>query len=143
YDFAGSSDSDHKVVVVDNAPPVITIISPLGGEKFVVTISTIVINYEVIDNLDLSPTHYAILTDLEEGTTMQVISGLEISPLDIDDGFWTLTVVAKDWAGNVASSTTAKFEVIWDTQPPVISNITVVPEIFDPPATSKLSYTLR
>jgi len=117
--YLPSSDSKaFEIIAIDTTPPVITLISPLGGEKFIATISTITINYIVTDDLDPSPTHYAYLTDLEEGTTIQLFNNQTIKPLDIDDGFWTLTVEAKDSAGNFTSSTTAKFEVIHDLQPP-------------------------
>ncbi|MDI6642050.1 MAG: Ig-like domain-containing protein, partial [Elusimicrobiota bacterium] len=95
-----------------------TIISPQGSEKFVAGISTITINYTLTDNFDPAPKHIAYLTDLEEGTTIAVTSGQVINPLDIDDGFWTLTVEAKDFLDNFSSSTTAKFEVIHDILPP-------------------------
>ncbi|MDD5687225.1 MAG: carbohydrate binding domain-containing protein [Elusimicrobia bacterium] len=138
-------------LVVDNTPPKITLISPVGSERFVANISTIVINYIVTDNLDPSPTYYAYLTDLEEGTTIQVNNGQTIEPLSIDDGFWTLTVEATDWVGNHLSSTTAKFEVISDTTPPVVTDIvsgnitwnsTVINWITNEPSDSQVEYGL-
>ncbi|MDD5687084.1 MAG: hypothetical protein PHE88_04545 [Elusimicrobia bacterium] len=117
-DRYNSGYSTGTLNIIDENPPEITISSPVGGERFIATVSTITINYTVTDNLDPVPTYYAYLTDLEEGTTIQVNSGRMIEPLSIDDGFWTLTVEATDWVGNHSSTTTAKFEVIHDIQPP-------------------------
>ncbi|GAF91349.1 unnamed protein product, partial [marine sediment metagenome] len=103
----------------DKIPPQITIESPVGGEVFVAALSTITISYQVTDNIDPSPVVFAYLTDLEQGTTVQVYNAQEIDPIDIGGGFWTLTVDAQDSANNMASSTTARFEVIVDTTPPV------------------------
>jgi len=113
-----SSVSYYGLFLYDKTQPQIMVSSPIGGEKFIATISTITINYTVKDNLDPNPKVIAYLTDLEEGTTMAVNMGDEIEPLSIDDGFWTLTVEATDWVGNHSSSTTAKFEVIHDMKPP-------------------------
>jgi hypothetical protein len=112
------SEEQHYYVAVDTQPPIITFVSPVGGERYVVGISSIIINYMVTDNLDVEPKHYAYLTHLEKGTTIPVSIGEIIDPVSIDAGFWTLTVVAVDSAGNSVSSTTAKFEVIYDILPP-------------------------
>jgi sugar lactone lactonase YvrE len=112
------SEEQHYYVAVDTQPPIITFVSPVGGERYIVGISSIIINYMVTDNLDVEPKHYAYLTHLEKGTTIPVSIGEIIDPVSIDAGFWTLTVVAVDSTGNSVSSTTAKFEVIHDILPP-------------------------
>ncbi|RLD17660.1 MAG: hypothetical protein DRI36_03250 [Caldiserica bacterium] len=118
YDFAGNFDIDKITVTVDNTKPTITILSPKEGEKYIAKISTITIDFNISDNLDPEPVYYAYLKDLEEGTTIQVHSGDEILPLDIDDGFWEMVVEARDWAGNYSSATSGAFEVIHDILPP-------------------------
>ncbi|MBI5573280.1 MAG: fibronectin type III domain-containing protein [Elusimicrobia bacterium] len=110
--------SYYGLFLYDKTPPEITINSPKGLEKFIATVSTITINYNVADNLDPASKVFSYLTKLENGTTVSVKSGDTIDPLDIESGFWTLTVEATDWVGNYSSSTTAKFEIIHDIQPP-------------------------
>jgi len=116
-----SSLSYYGLFILDTVPPHITLINPTGGERFVINTSYITISFAVTDNLDPAPTYYAFLTNLERSTTIQVYNEQEINPLSIDAGFWTLTVVATDWVGNSISSTTGKFEIIHDMQPPRIT----------------------
>jgi len=105
------------VVLIDIKPPEIVINSLVENKKYVATVDKIKIDFAVTDNTDPAPQYSFYLTDLEDGTTMAINIGDEIEPLTIDDGFWTLTINAKDWIGNV-SSKTVKFEVIHDIQPP-------------------------
>jgi hypothetical protein len=103
---------------LDTAPPGITITSPLEGAQYIAKRDNIKIDFNVTDTLDPSPTVSAYLTDVEDGTRVDVMSGQSIDPLSIDDGFWTMTVEAVDRAGNSSSLTTGQFEVIHDVQPP-------------------------
>jgi len=103
---------------LDTAPPSITITSPLEGAQYIARRDNIKIDFNVTDVLDPSPTVSAYLTDVEDGTRVDVTSGQSIDPLSIDGGFWTMTVEATDQAGNSSSLTTGQFEVIHDVQPP-------------------------
>ena len=122
-----STDAEGVLRIVDTYPPEIVISSPIAGERFFAAISSVTINFAVQD-LDPAPTTYAYLSDLEEGTTIQVTNGQVIDPLSIDDGFWNLTVNAVDWIGFTASTATGSFEVVHDYMPPTV-RIDALPQI--------------
>jgi hypothetical protein len=103
---------------LDTAPPSIAITSPVEGTQYIAKRDNIMVDFNVTDALDPSPTVSAYFTDVEDCTRVDVTSGQSIDPLSIDDGFWTMTVEARDWAGNENSLTTGQFEVIHDIQPP-------------------------
>ena len=103
--------------VVDRTPPEISIISPKVGEKYA-GVTPIKIEYSVIDNLDPNPTLYAFLTYLAGDTTRQVLNGEEIMPLDVEAGYWIMTVQASDIDNNISSFTTGEFEILHDILPP-------------------------
>ncbi|MFH1540970.1 MAG: two-component regulator propeller domain-containing protein [Elusimicrobiota bacterium] len=107
---AFESAYDQIEVIIDNTKP--TIMANIGktvGERYVSNLSAKTINYTTTDNLDPAAVCNAYLTNLEKGTKVPVVDGAKID--SVDDGFWTLTVEATDWAGNYLSFTTAKFEV--------------------------------
>jgi len=123
-DNAGNTESDKsKSVVLDNTPPLITINSPIGGEIFVLGVATIAISYSVTDNFDLTPASYAYLTYEDNTTILPVSNGQEIKPSDLNAGFWTFTVESQDFLNNSISSTTTKFRIIHDIQPPITTLI--------------------
>jgi flagellar hook assembly protein FlgD len=113
---------------VDTAPPEITISSPQEGRQYIAKRENIPIDFAVNDAMDPSPTISAYLTDVEDGTVVMVENGQSIDPLSIDDGFWKMTVEARDWANNTASVTTGQFEVIHDIQPPRTSMAVGTPQ---------------
>jgi hypothetical protein len=113
------STAEGKLNIVDAIPPSIAISSPVAGAQYAVGASSIPVHF-MVDDLDPAPTVYAFLTDLQKGTTISVSNGEYIDPLALDSGFWSLTVEATDWAGNSSSATVDGFEVVHDTQAPVI-----------------------
>ncbi|MCD6359659.1 MAG: hypothetical protein J7M38_02270, partial [Armatimonadetes bacterium] len=119
-DLAGNVENAPEAAdarcAVDRVPPGVAIASP-EERQYIAKRDNILIDFEVSDAVDPSPTFTAYLTDLEEGTRVDVGDGQEIDPLSIDDGFWILTVEASDSAGN-ASSENVVFEVVHDIQPP-------------------------
>lgn len=112
-------DSADAVAGLDTIAPEIAVSSPQADGQYVAKLDTITIDFSVQDAMDPAPAYSAYLTDMEEGTVVEVELGQIIEPLSIDDGFWTLTVEAEDWAGNLSSLTTGEFEVVHDVQPPM------------------------
>ncbi|MCG2726471.1 MAG: amidase domain-containing protein [Elusimicrobia bacterium] len=112
-----SSISTGTLFVIDKTPPEIAITSPKAGEKYAGR-TPIKIEYTVIDDLDPNPTSYAFLTYLADSSTMQVQNGAEIMPLDLESGYWTMTVKASDIDNNISSFTIGKFEILHDIMPP-------------------------
>ena len=104
-------------ISLDTTPPEIAVSAPADGEVFVAELSTLTVGFGAVDALDPSPALSAVLTDLEEGTTLQAAAGQGIDPSDLDDGFWSLAVEAEDWVGN-RSTEAVVFRVIHDILPP-------------------------
>ncbi|MBI4668259.1 MAG: hypothetical protein HY747_03585, partial [Elusimicrobia bacterium] len=132
-----SSFSLYALTVPDNIPPSITISSPTTGDQFIATIKPVLINFRVVDNVDMHPKVDAILIQKENrglprGPIEIVVTHLleqlpggifstRIDPLQIDDGLWILKVKASDRAKNQTISESGIFEVIHDIQPPQTS----------------------
>ncbi|HAM39071.1 MAG TPA: hypothetical protein DCP53_06745 [Elusimicrobia bacterium] len=118
-----SSDRTGVLTIIDNDPPVITINSPKGGERFVATVDKIDIDYNVNDLSQFVTTGYLTLVECPDtskiGIKVIVNSGDKIEPLNLPYyGFYTMTVEAMDTYKNYSSSTTPRFEVMWDNKPP-------------------------
>src|SRR3989339_430221 len=112
------------LAITDNESPVITINSPEGGERFIATLNKIYVDFNVTDLSRFVTTGYLTLIECPDtskiGTKVIVSTDVQIEPLNLPSyGIYTLTVEATDAIGNYSSSTTAKFEVVWDTKPPV------------------------
>jgi hypothetical protein len=145
-DNVGNEEMHYKItgIKLDKIPPDVEILSPVGGDVYIAKKSIITINFQVTDNLDPSPEVTSYLKDVERETIIDVVNGQGIDPLSIDDGFWTFTVKAKDWAGNTTSVTTEGFEVIHDIQPPRTTVTVGQPKYGTEPAyvSSSTSFTL-
>ncbi|MBN1824261.1 MAG: hypothetical protein JW803_08085 [Endomicrobiales bacterium] len=118
YSGAFSTESVKQYLLLDTQAPQIAVTSPKGGDVYSAGVADLGIVFTVEDGLDPAPLVSAYLSDLEEGTTLQVSNGQVIDPFEIDDGLWAMTVSAIDWAGNAVSTTTASFEVVHDSVPP-------------------------
>lgn len=106
-------------VSIDTVPPSINVHSPAGGEIYFTGISTMTISYSVTD-IDPAPACSAELKNAETGSTVEVSSGQVVSLQSLSPGYWTLTVTAADWLGNVSTMTTGAFRILLDTGPPAI-----------------------
>ncbi|RLD17438.1 MAG: hypothetical protein DRI36_03780, partial [Caldiserica bacterium] len=105
-------------IFCDKSPPQINIASPVAGEVYIAKKDKIVIDFIVSDNSDPEPEVIAYLFNVEKSSKIMVSNGQEIEPLEIESGFWTLTVEAIDWLDHSTSTTTGPFEVIHDILPP-------------------------
>ncbi|MFH1367989.1 MAG: discoidin domain-containing protein [Elusimicrobiota bacterium] len=121
YDNGGNTEETKSIdVVVDNTPPAIVINSPIGGDIYVEARDMINVSFNASDISQANTTAYMTLVECEceplIGTKVSVTTSSSINPSELPYyGFYTMTVEAGDYLGHYASSTTAKFEVIWDT----------------------------
>ncbi|MEW6557987.1 MAG: FG-GAP-like repeat-containing protein, partial [Elusimicrobiota bacterium] len=120
-------------VLLDNTAPEITISTTIAGRRYTATIDKININFAVSDLSPVGTTAYLTLVESPksevQGQKVYVKAGDKIEPLDLPYyGFYTLTVEATDCLGHYSSSTTAKFEVVWDTKPPRTAVVTGEPK---------------
>ncbi|OGS45247.1 MAG: hypothetical protein A2539_10255 [Elusimicrobia bacterium RIFOXYD2_FULL_34_15] len=112
-----------KDIIIDNFAPEISISTSIAGRKYVATIDKINIDYTITDLTPSATTGYLTLVECSDtskiGSKYNVKSGDQIEPLSLPYyGFYTMSVEATDSLGNYSSSTTGKFEVVWDTKPP-------------------------
>ncbi len=125
-DYAGWSSTATVALNIDRTAPAITISSPAAGRVYVATREKVGMYFTVKDNLDPAPKTTAVLTQLEDlgsprggrPSSVVVVNGQLIEPLDLDDGLWQLTVGAADFADNISSAAGGVFEVVHDVLPP-------------------------
>ena len=111
------SFSTSSLRVIDRTPPIITIDSPVVGARYAGN-TPFRVRYSVADELDPSPTSYALLSRLADGATIQAMNGEEIVPMSLSAGAWLLTVAASDADGNVSTAAAGPFEIVHDILPP-------------------------
>lgn len=109
---------NQRVTVIDTTPPQITLITPVGGEKFIVGISTLMVSYAICD-ADSQPVVQSFLFNTISTTSIAVSNGQVVNLQTVAAGFWTLNVTAIDWAGHTSSGTSGLFEIVRDTTAPV------------------------
>ncbi|MEA3507266.1 MAG: hypothetical protein U9R36_07260, partial [Elusimicrobiota bacterium] len=110
-------------LTLDNTAPVISIITPAGGEKYTAGKDRININFKIEDAGPYLYDAYLEIIEAEDeskiGEKYNVVLGDEILPLDLPvPGFYVMKVEAEDWAGHRSLTETNRFEVEWDIQPP-------------------------
>ena len=105
-------------VIVDVLPPVIDLVSPLGGERYVEIRDAIPVRFDVSDNFDSSPASRGYLVREPFGEIVDVRDGEMLDPASLDSGMWKLVVGATDYAGNWSSLESDLFEVVHDTLTP-------------------------
>lgn len=103
--------------VIDKTPPVIDIISPTAGLRYAGR-NAFRVDYSVRDDLDGSPTSYALLSSLTDGTTIEARNGTEFVPMDLVAGNWQLLVTAADADGNISTAAAGPFEIVHDVLAP-------------------------
>lgn len=111
------SFSTASLRVIDRTPPVITITSPAAGAKYAGN-TPFRVHYSAADELDPSPTSYALLSRLADGATVQVTNGEQIVPMNLSAGAWLLAVTAADADGNISTAAAGPFEIVHDILPP-------------------------
>ncbi|MFA5859730.1 MAG: LamG-like jellyroll fold domain-containing protein, partial [Elusimicrobiota bacterium] len=132
-DYLGNKGQEgSKTVILDRKAPVVTITSPVGGEEFTPVNQAITIGYSVSDNYDPAPEVISAYLELltPDGSTpvvppvrvdvlgKQAVSILNDIPAGYTDNYWRLVLTAKDWFDSTASTSTGKFRIIKDVQPP-------------------------
>ena len=108
-DDAGNTGSDSVTVTYtpipppDTEAPVVTITAPVDGST--VTTDSVVVEYDVADNMDLTPT-----CDIADGATVPLVPGPN-----------TITVNCTDDAGNTGSDSVSVTYDVPDTEAPVVT----------------------
>src|SRR5207245_2118359 len=123
-DTAGNTATTAAVsVTVDNTPPTISLIAPVAGATVA---GTVTISASATDNVGVAWVQFK-LDGRNLGARVTVAPySLSWTTTTASDGAHTLTAVARDAAGNTATSAAVSLTVANDTTPPTISLIAPV-----------------
>src|SRR2546426_667928 len=118
-DTAGNTATTAAVsVTVDNTPPTISLIAPVAGATVA---GTVTISASATDNVGVAWVQFK-LDGRNLGARVTVAPySLSWTTTTASDGAHTLTAVARDAAGNTATSAAVSVTVANDTTPPTIS----------------------
>src|SRR3989475_10710570 len=118
-DAAGNTATAAAVsVTVDNTPPTISLIAPVAGATVA---GTVTISASATDNMSVAWVQFK-LDGRNLGARVTVAPySLSWTTTTASDGAHTLTAVARDAAGNTATSAAVSVTVANDTTPPTIS----------------------
>ncbi|MHB2027042.1 MAG: OmpL47-type beta-barrel domain-containing protein [Elusimicrobiota bacterium] len=120
--FEGDSDynpivsSTGSLVLLDTAPPAISIQSPPGG--IFSGNQLIPVKFQVSDSLDPAPISSAVFQSLITGSTIAVSNGADVPATELSTGTWVLNVTAVNWAGYTTIVQSSSFTILTDIQPP-------------------------
>src|SRR3989339_351498 len=103
---------------VDTLAPVITIASPVSGERYFVGKSTLVVSYTVTD-ADPLPSQSCFLVREADDTRIPCVNGTAVDLATLGWGWWNAVVSVQDWSGNKSTAAAGPFEVVVDTTAPV------------------------
>ncbi|MFH2084841.1 MAG: fibronectin type III domain-containing protein [Candidatus Omnitrophota bacterium] len=123
-DNVGNKEEQKSITVtLDDSPPEIEIVSPVGGGSYIATKDRVDIVFNVSDAGPYNEAAYLTVVDADDpdkiGERFYVNSGDSIEPLDLPTyGRYKLTVEAIDWAGHKVTKESGSFEVLWDILPP-------------------------
>ncbi|MBA3066721.1 DUF1349 domain-containing protein, partial [bacterium] len=150
-DNVGNKEEQKSITVtLDDSPPEIEIVSPVGGGSYIATKDKVNIVFNVSDAGPYNEAAYLTVVDADDsgkiGEKIYVKSGDSIEPLDLPTcGRYKLTVEAIDWAGHKVTNESGSFEALWDIQPPRTELVSGEPKYGDGSntfVTGRTTYTL-